>query len=60
MRKSLTENQLTEDERKIIDYLWNIQNNGIYDSDRFAQVLGFALDHEDRIILCRDILDNSG
>lgn len=54
MNKTLTENELTADEKIIRDYCY-LEN---YDSDRLAQVLRFGLDHENLIILCRDILNN--
>lgn len=54
MVKTLTEDELTNEEEIIRDYCYK----NTYDSDRLAQVLRFGLDHEQLIILCRDILDN--
>lgn len=54
MNKTLTENELTKDEKIIRDYC-HLES---YDSERLAQVLRFGLDHEELIKLCRDILDN--
>lgn len=54
MNRTLIEDELTKEEKVIRDYC----NSKSYDSDRMAQVLRFGLDHEQLIILCRDILDN--
>jgi len=54
MKKELTEDKLSENERIIRDYC----NSKSYDSKRLAEVLRFGLDHEQLITLCRDILDN--
>jgi len=53
MNRTLTEGELAKDEKVIRDYCLRKS----FDSDRLAQVLLFGLDHEQMIILCRDILD---
>lgn len=54
MDRTLRESELTEEEKVIRDYCYMES----YDSDKLAQVLRFGLDHEQLIVLCRDILDN--
>ncbi|MDF2950534.1 MAG: hypothetical protein K0S18_117 [Anaerocolumna sp.] len=54
MNRTLTEDELTKEEEIIRDYCFKKS----YDSDRLAQVLRYGLDHEQLIVLCRDILDN--